>query len=39
MCAREEPHQVIMPRVQKSVLDVFVFYFTDTVLVLFYAKE
>lgn len=32
MCAREELQQLIMPRVQKSVLDVFVFYFTSAVL-------
>lgn len=37
--AREELHQLIMPCMQKSALDVFVFWFTDTVLVLFYVKE
>lgn len=33
MCAREELHQLIMPRMQKSVLGVFVSHFTETVLV------
>jgi len=39
MRAREELYQLILSCVQKSVLNVLVFYFAEAVLGLFYVKE